>query len=148
MTLKEKLQEDLKTALKNKEALRLSVIRLAKSAITNLEINRKHELDDSEVIEVMSKEAKQRRDSIPEYEKANRTDIVEKLIAEIKILEEYLPAQLSEEELRRLVEEAIRATGATGRKDMGKVMGALMPKTKGKTDGKVVNRIVTSLLGE
>jgi uncharacterized protein YqeY len=148
MTLKEQLQEDLKTALKRKDTVRLSVIRLAKSAITNLEINRRHELDDAEVLEVLTKEAKQRKDALPEYEKANRADIVEKLNAELKILEEYLPAQLSEAELRRIVADAIRSTGATGRKDMGKVMGALLPQTKGKADGKVVNRIVTEMLGE
>ncbi|HYH03997.1 MAG TPA: GatB/YqeY domain-containing protein [Bacillota bacterium] len=146
MTLKDKLQEDLKSALKNKEALRLSVIRLAKAAITNLEINRGHQLEDAEVIEVLNKEAKQRKDAIPEYEKAARTDIVDKLKQELQILEEYLPAQLSEAEIRQLVEETVQQTGATGRKDMGKLMAALMPKVKGKADGKLVNQIVTSIL--
>jgi uncharacterized protein YqeY len=148
MTLKEQLQENLKTALKQKDTVRLSVIRLAKSAITNLEINRRHELEDTEVLEVLAKEAKQRKDSLPEYEKANRPDIVAKLNAELKILEEYLPAQLSEAEIRRIVAAAIHTTGATGRKDMGKVMGALLPQIKGKADGKVVNRMVTAILGE
>jgi uncharacterized protein YqeY len=148
MTLKEKLQEDLKTALKQKDAVRLSVIRLAKAAITNLEIHRQHELDEAEVLEVLAKEAKQRKDSLPEYAKANRQDIVDKLNAELKILEEYLPAQLSEAEITQIVADAVRSTGATGRKDMGKVMGALMPQIKGKADGKVVNRIVTAMLGE
>jgi uncharacterized protein YqeY len=148
MTLKEKLQEDLKTALKQKDAVRLSVIRLAKAAITNLEINRRHELEEAEVLEVLAKEAKQRKDSLPEYEKANRQDIVDKLNAELKILEEYLPVQLSEAEITQIVADAVRSTGATGRKDMGKVMGALMPQIKGKADGKVVNRIVTAMLGE
>lgn len=146
MTLKEKLQEDLKSALKNKETLKLSVIRLVKASITNTEINRGHQLEDAEVIEVLSKEAKQRKDAIPEFEKAGRMDLVEKLKQELQILEEYLPAQLGEAEIRQLVEETIRQTQATGRKDMGKVMAALMPKLKGKADGKVVNQIVTTIL--
>lgn len=148
MTLKERLQEDMKTAMKSKDQLRLSVIRLTKAAIMNLEIARGHELSDQEVIEVLAKEAKQRQDSIPEYEKAGRADIIETLRNEIKIIQEYLPAQLSEEEIRKIVKEAIAETGATGRKDMGNVMKALMPKTKGRADGKLVNQIVNSLLGE
>jgi uncharacterized protein YqeY len=146
MTLKERLQEDLKTAMKSKDSLRLSVIRLAKAAMMNLEIARGHELNDQEVIEVLAKEAKQRNDSIPEYEKAGRTDIIETLHHEIKILQEYLPAQLSENELRELVKATISEVGASGKKDMGKVMAALMPKTKGRADGKLVNQIVNSLL--
>lgn len=146
MTLKERLQEDLKAAMKNKDSLRLSVIRLAKSAITNLEINRGHELIDSEVIEVLSKEAKQRQDSMHEFEKAGRNDIVETLKMELKIIQEYLPAQLTEDELKAIIGETIRETGAVSKKEMGKVMAALMPKVKGKADGKLVNQIVNSLL--
>lgn len=146
MTLKERLQEDLKAAMKSKDQLRLSVIRLAKAAMMNLEIARGHELNDQEVIEVLAKEAKQRNDSIPEYEKAGRPDIIETLHNEIKILQEYLPAQLSEAELRELVKTAIAEVNATGKKDMGKVMAALMPKTKGRADGKLVNQIVNSFL--
>jgi uncharacterized protein YqeY len=146
MTLKERLQEDLKTAMKSKDQLRLSVIRLAKAAIMNLEIARGHELSDQEVIEVLAKESKQRNDSIPEYEKAGRADIIATLHNEIKILQEYLPAQLSEAEIRELVKSAITEVNATGKKDMGKVMAALMPQTKGRADGKLVNQIVNSLL--
>lgn len=148
MTLKERLQEDLKAAMKSKDQLRLSVIRLAKAAVMNLEIARGHELSDQEVIEVLAKEAKQRQDSIPEYEKAGRADITENLRNEIKIVQEYLPAQLSENEIRELVKAAIAEAGASGKKDMGKVMAVLMPKTKGRADGKLVNQIVGSLLGE
>jgi uncharacterized protein YqeY len=148
MTLKERLQEDLKSAMKSKDQLRLSVIRLAKAAIMNLEIARGHELSDQEVIEVLAKEAKQRQDSIPEYEKAGRADIIETLRNEIKIVQEYLPAQLSENEIRELVKAAIAETGASSKKEMGKVMAALMPKTKGRADGKLVNQIVGSLLGD
>ncbi|MCL6588944.1 MAG: GatB/YqeY domain-containing protein [Firmicutes bacterium] len=146
MTLKEQLQEDMKAAMKAKDQLKLSVIRLAKAAIMNQEIARGHEFQDQEVIEVLAKELKQRNDSIPEYEKAGRSDIVEKLKQEIKILEGYLPARLSEAEVRQLVEETIAEVGAISKKDMGKVMAALMPKTKGRADGKLVNQIVNSIL--
>lgn len=148
MTLKETLQEDLKTALKNKSALKLSVIRLVKAAITNLEIDRGHALTDDEVIEVLAKEAKQRNDSIPEYEKAGRSDIVENLKMELKILQQYLPAPLSEEELKKIIGETIETVGASGKKDMGKVMSALMPKVRGRADGKLVNLLVNTMLGE
>ena len=148
MTLMERLLDDMKTAMKSKDQLRLSVIRLAKAAMMNLQIARGHDLSEQEVIEVLAKEAKQRQDSIPEYEKAGRADIVETLRNELKIIQEYLPAQLSEDEIRELVKTAIAETGATGKKDMGKVMGALMPKTKGRADGKLVNQIVNSLLGD
>lgn len=148
MTLKDRIQEDLKTAMKSKDSLRLSVIRLAKSAAMNLEIARGHKLDDAEMIEVLVKEAKQRNDAIPEYEKANRLDIVETLKKEIAILQEYLPAQLSEAEIRSIIQETITAVGVTSKKEIGKVMSALMPKVKGKADGKLVNQIVNSLLAE
>lgn len=148
MTLKERIQEDLKTAMKSRDQLRLSVIRLAKAAITNLEIARGHELTDPETLEVLAKESKQRNDAINEYEKAGRNDIVNTLKEEIKILQEYLPAQLSEAEISQLVKETIAELGATSKKEMGKVMSALMPKTKGRADGKIVNQIVNSLLGE
>lgn len=148
MTLKERLQEDLKTAMKSKDALKLSVIRLAKAAIMNLEIARGHELSDSEVIEVLAKEAKQRVDSIPEYEKAGRNDIIESLRNEIRIVQEYLPAQLSEAELRKLIQEVINGVGATSKKEINKVMPVLMPQVKGRADGKLVNQIVNSFLSE
>jgi uncharacterized protein YqeY len=148
VTLKERLQEDLKSAMKNKDTKRLSVIRLAKAAIMNLEIARGHELNDQEVIEVLAKEAKQRTDSIPEFEKAGRNDLVETLYREIKIIQEYLPAQLSEAELHRLIQEVIAEVGATSKKELNKVMPVLMPKVKGRADGKLVNQIVNSILEE
>ena len=146
MSLRDKLQEDLKNAMKNKEAIRLSVVRLAKAAVMNMQIARGHELSDEEVLEVLAKEAKQRTDSIPEYEKAGRPDIVESLRQELQILQEYLQAQLSEAEVRQIVTETIAAVGATSKKEMGKVMAALMPKVKGRADGRLVNQIVGSLL--
>ncbi len=148
MTLKERLQEDLKTAMKNKESLKLSVIRLAKAAIMNQEIARGHELSDQEVIEVLSKELKQRNDSIPEYEKAGRGDIVNKLKEESLIIQTYLPEQLTETELKNIIEATIADVGATTKKEIGKVMAALMPKIKGRADGKIVNQIVNAALGE
>jgi uncharacterized protein len=146
VTLKEKLQEDLKTAMKSKDTLRLSVIRLAKAAVMNLEIARGHQLSDQEVIEVLAKEAKQRADSIVEFEKAGRKDLADTLHKEIQIVQEYLPAQLAEPELRKLIEEVISQVGASGKKDINKVMPALMPKVKGRADGKLVNQIVNSIL--
>ncbi|HEX7714629.1 MAG TPA: GatB/YqeY domain-containing protein [Bacillota bacterium] len=146
MLLRERLPEDLKTAMKNRETLRLSVIRMAKAAVMNQEIARGHELSDDEVIEVLAKEVKQRSDSIPEYERGNRPDIIDQLKQEIAILKGYLPAQLSEDELRRIIQETVSAIGATSKKEMGKVMAALMPKVRGRADGKLVNEIVGSLL--
>lgn len=146
MSLQEKLQEDLKAAMKSKDSRRLSVIRLAKAAIKNTEIAKKKELGDDEVLEVLNREVKQRRDAIPEFQKGNRPDLVESLEAEIAILMEYLPRQMSEEEIRQAAKEAVAAVGAKDARDMGKVMGALMPKVKGKADGRLVNQVVKELL--
>lgn len=146
MSLQEKLQEDLKAAMKSRDSRRLSVIRLAKAAIKNTEIAKKKELGDDEVLEVLNREVKQRRDAIPEFQKGNRPDLVENLEAEIAILMEYLPQQMSEEEIRQVAKEAVAAVGARDARDMGKVMGALMPKVKGKADGRLVNQVVKELL--
>lgn len=146
MSLQEKLQEDLKAAMKSKDSRRLSVIRLAKAAIKNTEIAKKKELNDDEVLEVLSREVKQRRDAIPEFQKGNRPDLVENLETEIAILMEYLPQQMSEEEIRQVAREVVAAVGAKDAKDMGKVMGALMPRVKGKADGRLVNQVVKELL--
>ncbi len=146
MSLQEKLQEDLKAAMKSRDSRRLSVIRLAKAAIKNTEIAKKKELGDDEVLEVLNREVKQRRDAIPEFQKGNRPDLVENLEAEIAILMEYLPQQMSEEEIRQVAKEAVAAVGARDARDMGKVMGALMPKVKAKADGRLVNQVVKELL--
>ncbi len=146
MSLQEKLQEDLKAAMKSRDSRRLSVIRLAKAAIKNAEIAKKKELGDDEVLEVLNREVKQRRDAIPEFQKGNRPDLVESLEAEIAILMEYLPQQMSEEEIRQAAKEAVAAVGAKDARDMGKVMGALMPKVKGRADGRLVNQVVKELL--
>jgi len=134
--------EDMKSALKEKDALRRSTITMVRAAILQKEKDERIELDDEGIIGVIAKEVKQRRDSIPEFEKGNRPDLVEKLNTEISILMEYLPQQLTENEIDALVVQTIAEVNAAGMKDMGKVMGALMPKVKGRADGKLVNQLV------
>lgn len=148
MVLKDKLTEDMKQAMKDKEAgkLRLSVIRMVRSNIKNVEIDKKKELSEEEVMDVLAKEVKMRRDAMEEFKKANRPDLVENLEMEVAILMDYLPQQMTEAEVRRAVEEAVKETGASSPKEMGKVMAALMPKVKGRADGKLVNTIVKELL--
>ena len=148
MSLKDQLVEDMKAAMKEKEAgkLRLSVIRMVRAAIKNAEIDKRKEFNDEEVIDVLAREAKQRRDAIEEYRKANREDIVEQFQEEIKVLLHYLPEQMSAEEITAIVHEIITRVGAKDQKDMGKVMGALMPRVKGRADGKLVNQIVKEAL--
>lgn len=150
MSLKDRLWEDMKQAMKEKSAgkLRVSVIRLARAAIKNTEIAKGHELSDEETVEVLAREVKQRRDAIAEYQKVNREDVVKDLEAEIAILMEYLPQQLTADEIRALVQETVSAVGAKGPKDIGKVMAALMPKVKGRADGKQINQIVREELTE
>lgn len=149
MSLKEKLANDMKEAMKAREAgkARLSVIRLVRGAVRQIEIDQKVELDDEGVLAVISKEVKQRRDSIEEFRKGGREDLVAQNEADVAILMEYLPAQLSESDVRALVDEAVAAVGAQGPKDMGKVMKELMPKVKGKADGKLVNQLVKEAIG-
>ena len=146
MSLMEKLTADMKEAMKQGEKERLSVIRLVCGAVRQAEIDGKKTLSDDEIIGVITKEVKMRRDSIEEFERGGRSDLVEKTQAEIAILMPYLPAQLSPDEVRQLVETAVAEVGATTAKDMGKVMGVLMPRVKGRADGKLVNEIVRSLL--
>lgn len=148
MSVKEQLNEDMKQAMKEKEAgkLRLSVIRMVRASIKNVEIDRKKELSEEEVLDVLTKEVKMRRDAMEEFQKANRSDLVENLKHEIAILMQYLPQQLSEAEVRSLVAAAVAETQASNAKDMGKVMAALMPKVKGRADGKLVNSIVREML--
>jgi len=146
MSLMEKLTADMKEAMKQGEKERLSVIRLVRGSVRQAEIDGKKTLSDDEIIGVITKEVKMRRDSIEEFERGGRSDLVEKTQAEIAILMPYLPAQLSPDEVRQLVETAVAEVGATTAKDMGKVMGVLMPRVKGRADGKLVNEIVRSLL--
>ena len=148
MSIKDLLTEDMKQAMKDKEGgkLRLSVIRMAKASIKNLEIDQKRDLTDEEVVTVLMKEVKMRQDSLEEFAKAGRTELVEQAEQEIAVLKKYLPEQLSDEELRELVKASVAETGAATAKDMGKVMAAVIPKTKGRADGKRINAMVRELL--
>ena len=146
MTLMEQLTADMKDAMKKGEKERLSVIRLVRGAVRQAEIDGKKTLNDDESLNILAKEVKMRRDSIEEFERGKRTDLVEKTKAEIDILMPYLPAQLSPNEVKELAEKAAAEVGAATAKDMGKVMGVLMPRLKGRADGKIVNEIVRALL--
>ncbi len=146
MGLKERLKADMKEAMKAKDKIKLSTIRMINSLIKNAEIEKRGELTDEEIIQLLMKYAKQRKESIEMYEKGGRQDLVEKEKAELAVVESYLPKQMSEEEIREIVKQTIEEVGASSIKDMGKVMKAVMPKVKGRADGSVVNRIVKELL--
>ncbi|MBU5365007.1 GatB/YqeY domain-containing protein [Enterococcus devriesei] len=148
MSLLTTLNEDMKQAMRAKDKESLQVIRMLKASIQNEQIKKGQDLNEEEELTVLSREMKQRRDSLTEFEKADRTDLADKVKKEIVIVENYLPAQLSEEEIRAIVQEAITKTGATSPKEFGKVMGAVMPKVKGKADGNQVNAVVKELLNK
>lgn len=145
--LKEQLMNDLKTAMKDKDELRKNVVQMVRAGVLQVEKDKKVTLDDEGVTDVIAKEVKKRRDVLPEFEKGGRTDLVEATQREIEILLAYLPSQLTEEELDKIVSETVAEIGASTMKDMGKVMAALMPKVKGRSDGKVVNELVKKHLG-
>jgi uncharacterized protein YqeY len=146
MSLLASLQKDMVAAMKAKDKETLGTIRMLKAAVTNEQINVGHDLTADEEVSVLARELKQRKDSLEEFKTANRSDSVAKLEAEIKVVESYLPKQLSADEVKTVVEETIQEVGATSKADFGKVMGVLMPKLKGKADGKLVNQIVKELL--
>ena len=146
MSLLERLNNDMKQAMKNKEKDKLSVIRMLKAAIQNEELKLRHELTDEDELTVLSRELKQRKDSLEEFANANRTDLVDKIRIEIGYVEEYMPEQLSEEEIAEIVKQTISEVNATSKADMGRVMGALMPRVKGKADGSLVNKLVQQQL--
>lgn len=146
MSLRIRLDEDMKTALKNKDSLQLSVIRLLRSELKNAEIAKGAPLTEDEVVQVVAREAKKRRESIEQFEKGGRADLAEKEAAELKILSEYLPEQLGENEIAGIAQEVISELHATSKADKGKVMAALMPRVRGRADGKLVNQIVDRLL--
>ena len=148
MTLLSTLNDDMKTAMKAKDKETLQVIRMLKASIQNEQIKKGADLNEEEELTVLSREMKQRRDSLTEFEKADRTDLAEKVKGEITIVEKYLPAQLDEAEIRQIVAGAIEKTGASSPKEFGKVMGAVMPQVKCKADGNQVNAIVKELLGQ
>ncbi|WP_423407444.1 GatB/YqeY domain-containing protein [Heyndrickxia sp. MSNUG] len=143
MSLLERLNNDMKQAMKNKEKDRLTTIRMIKASLQNEAIKfGKQELSEEEELTVLSREVKQRKDSLQEFEKAGREDLVEKIQTELKHVEVYMPQQLSEEEVTAIVKDAIAETGAASKADMGRVMAVIMPKVKGKADGSLVNKLV------
>jgi uncharacterized protein YqeY len=146
MSLSERLNDDMKQAMRNQEKFRLSVIRMIRSSIKNVEIDLRRSLEDNEVLDILARELKQRKDSLQDFEKAGRDDLADALKAELEIIAEYMPTQLTEEEITVIVKQTIQDTGASTKADMGKVMGALMPKVKGRSDGKLVNQVVQQLL--
>lgn len=139
---------DLKQAMKSGDKDRVAVIRMARAAIKNAEIAKGHELDDSEVIDVLSKEVKQRNESIDELKKANRPDLLEKEEKALSILKEFLPEQMSEEDIAEAARKVIDEVGATSPREKGKVMSKLMPELKGKADGRLISEVVDRLLNE
>lgn len=146
MNLADRLNEDMKQAMRAQDKFRLTTIRMVRAAVKNQEIELRRPLEDNEVIEILSREVKQRKDSLQEFGKAGRDDLATAVASEIDIISEYLPTQLNEEEIKTLVTQTIQETGASSKADMGKLMGALMPKVKGRADGKLVNQIVQQLL--
>ena len=147
MSLQEKIQSHMADAMRSKDQLRLSVLRMMKSAVKNKEVDKMKALEEGEVIAVLNTLVKQRKDSVEQFRNGGREELAQKEEAEIKIIEEYLPAAASEEETRQAVEEAIQETGAATMKDMGKVMKATMARLAGKTvDGSRVSQLVKEKL--
>ncbi|MGP4074450.1 GatB/YqeY domain-containing protein [Halobacillus sp. K22] len=143
MTITENLTQDMKTAMKARDKEKLSTIRMARASLQNEAIKLgKDSLTEEEELTVLTREVKQRKDSLHEFKEAGRDDLVEGLEREIEILQVYMPKQLSDEELEQVVQETIQEVGATSKSDMGKVMSAVMPKVKGKADGSKVNKLV------
>ncbi len=146
MSLIDKLKDEQKAAMKAKDKLRLGTIRMALAAIKQIEIDDKKTLNDDEITAVLTKAVKQRRESVSQYTAAGRAELAEAETAEIAVLEEFLPQQLTEQEISDLIDAAIADTGADGMKDMGKVMGALKPKMAGRADMSAVNGVVKQRL--
>jgi uncharacterized protein YqeY len=147
MSLRQDIQKDIAVAMKSGDKERLSTVRMLLSAIKYKEVDAHRELNDEETIAVISTLVKQRQDSIEQFTKGNRMDLVEKETKELEVLRGYLPPQLSEAEVRDIIKKAALETGAAGQKDMGKLMKLVMPQVKGKADGKLVNDIVKEILG-
>lgn len=148
MSLKEKLLEDYKSAMREKDVIRKNVVGMVRAAILQFEKDNKVVLDDSGVLNVIAKEIKKRKDSLPEYIKSGRQDLIDELNREIEILQSYLPPMLSEEELEKIVVDVIEKLRPSGMKDMGKVMQEVMQKVSGRAEGKVVSEIVKKYLSK
>ena len=146
MTLRERLEDDIRSAMRSRNQERLDALRFIKSQIQLTEKNQQKDLDEPGVIDVIAKQAKERRESIQMFQEGNRTDLVAKETAALAVVEEYLPSQMTREDLVKIIEEAIQQVGATSARDKGKLMGRLMPLVRGKADGAIVNAVVTELL--
>ena len=147
MSLKARITEDMKAAMRSGEKDRLSCIRMLQAGIKQREVDERIELDDAQVLSVIDKMIKQRRESVAQFEAGKRADLVAKETAEISVLSSYLPAQLGDAELDAMIKDAIAATGAASMKDMGKVMGVLKPKVQGRTDIGALSARIKSALG-
>ena len=145
MSLKERLLEDMKVAMRDKDVIKKNTVQMARAAVLQVEKDTKVTLDDDGIIEIIAKEVKKRRDSLPDFEKGGRQDLIDNLKVEIEVLLQYLPQQLTEDELEVIVKQAIQETGANSVKDLGKIMQAVMPKVKGRADGKMINQIAKKL---
>ncbi|MDT2865013.1 GatB/YqeY domain-containing protein [Vagococcus carniphilus] len=146
MSLLETLNDDIKVAMKSKDKEALAILRMIKTSIQNEQINKGEDLSPEEELTLVSREMKQRKESLSEFEKAGRSDLIEQANFGISIVARYLPEQLSDEELKSIIAEAIASVDATSMKDFGKVMGVVMPKTKGKADGQKINTLVKELI--
>jgi uncharacterized protein YqeY len=145
--LLEQLLDDIKTAMKKREKDKLSALRFLHAEIKNVGINERRELTDDDVLNVIGRLVKQRQEAIEQFQKGGRDDLVAQETFQLNVYRAYQPAQLTEAEIAELVEQVIAVTGASGKKDLGKVMKAVMPKVKGRAEGKVVNAIVSQKLG-
>lgn len=146
MTLQEEILNDLKDAMRSRDALKLSTLRMLSAAIKNKKIDLGKEPNDIEIGQIIIKEIKQRKDSIEQYEKGGRQELAQKEQSEIEILKKYMPEQMSEDEIKKIISETIQKVGATGPEDMGKVMGATMPNLQGKADGSLISKLVQESL--
>lgn len=146
MSIKEQLLADMKTAMKEKDTVRKNAVQMARSAVLQTEKDNQIELDDSGVTEIIAKEVKKRKDSLDDYQKSGREDLINDLRREIEVLSAYLPEPLTEAELEPIVQQAIRDAGAESMKDMGKVMGIVKPQVAGRADGRMISGIVKRLL--
>ena len=146
MTLKEKLLLDMKEAMKSKDSLKLETVRSVISAIKNREIDLRKDLDEEEILAIVSRELKKRKEAANLYEKGKRPELQDKEIQEMKILQTYLPEQVSEEDLRERIQEVIAETGAEGMKDFGKIMKTLVPEFKGKADNALIKELTNEYL--
>ncbi|MBP6143400.1 MAG: GatB/YqeY domain-containing protein [Proteocatella sp.] len=146
MTLKERLMEDMKVSMRNKETLKKSVITMIRASVKQKEVDDRVDVNDDDVIELIAKQLKQRKDALVEFEKAERDDLIAQTKAEIEILASYLPQQLTDEELEAVVRDAVAEVNAQSVKDMGKIMGKVMAVAKGRVDGKRINEMVKKVL--